>query len=125
MIRDELQLDGTPDILLVCAWLTDDELRLLEMFPEVWFVDVTNQTNNEKRQLLVLAGKDGMCKGFTGLRVYLPSEQKWIFGWFFQKCVSSLIGDKIISKNHFVMTDGDWNMYLPLRSLHIQKESPW
>ena len=41
------------------------------MFPEVWYVDVTSQTNNEKRQLLVLAEKDGMKRGFTGIRVFL------------------------------------------------------
>ena len=55
--------------------MTDEELRFLEMFPEVWYVDVTGQTNNEKIQLLVLAGKDGMHHGFTGLRVFLPNDK--------------------------------------------------
>ena len=72
-IKEALKLSGTPDILLACAWMTDEELRYLQMFPEVWYVDVTSQTNNEKRQLLVLAGKDCMKRGFTGIRVFLPS----------------------------------------------------
>ena len=124
-VRNELQLDGSPDILLAIGWLTDSEARLLQMFPEVWYVDVTNQTNNEKRQLLILAGKDGMCKGFTGMRVFLPSEQKWVFGWFFKHCVPQLLGDHIVKQNKLVLTDGDWNMYLPLRVLQGIKESPW
>ena len=74
-IKNSLTLEGTPDSLLVCAWMIDEELRFLEIFPEVWYVDVTGQTNNEKIQLLVLAGKDGMHHGFTGLRVFLPNDK--------------------------------------------------
>ena len=40
--------------------MTDSELRQLQMFPEVWYADITNQPNNEKRQLIVLAGKNGI-----------------------------------------------------------------
>ena len=66
-IKNSLKLEGTPDILMACAKITDEELHFLETFPEVWYVDVTGQTNNEKIQLLVLVGKDGMACGFTGL----------------------------------------------------------
>ena len=47
------------------------------MFPEVWYADVTNQTNNEKLQLLVLAGKEGFHQGYTGMHVF---TKRAIFG---------------------------------------------
>ena len=77
---------------------------------------MTGQTNNEKRQLLLLAGKDGLSKGFSGMRVFLPSEQKWIFSWFFNECIVQVLGFDLIRLNRIVITDGDPNMYIPLRA---------
>ena len=118
-IKEALKLSGTPDILLAVAWMTNEELRYLQMFPEVWYVDVTSQTNNEKRQLLVLAGKDGMKRGFTGIRVFLPSEQRWIFDWFFNDCIIELLGVELIKRNKLIITDGDPHMYGPLRCAQV------
>ena len=124
-ICENLKLTGTPEILLACAWMTEEELRLLTMFPEVWFADVTNQTNNEKRQLLVVAGKDGFNQGFTGMRVFLPSEQYWVFDWFFNTCMVQMLKPDLIEKNRIVITDGDQNLYEPLRTAIATKISPW
>ena len=41
-ICENLKITGTPEILLACAWMTEEELRLLTIFPEIWFADVTN-----------------------------------------------------------------------------------
>jgi hypothetical protein len=82
-IRKELQLTDSQSILLVGAWISDDERRLASMFPEVLFMDVTSQTNNEKRDLFMVAGKDSHGRGFTATCIFLPSEQKWVFRWIF------------------------------------------
>ena len=36
-IRDNLKLNGSPDILLACAWMSDGEYRMVQMFPDVFF----------------------------------------------------------------------------------------
>jgi hypothetical protein len=60
------------------AWVKDEELLLLQMFPEVLFMDVTSGTNKEGRGLFLVAGKDSNNNGFTGVRIFLPSEQLWV-----------------------------------------------
>ena len=124
-IVKSLKLTGTPEILLACAWMTDSELRQLQMFPEVWYADVTNQTNNEKRQLLVLAGKNGLNQGFTGMRVFLPSEQFWVFDWFFNTCLIQMLKPDLIKRNKIVITDCDPNLYDPLRVAQSISQSAW
>ena len=64
----------------------------------MFYADVTNQNNNEKRQLLILAGKDGTIKRFSGLRVFLPSEQSWVFLWCFENYIPQLVGNYIIHR---------------------------
>ena len=105
--------------------MIDSELRQLQMFPEVWYADVTNHTNNEKRQLLVLAGKNGLNQGFTGMRVFLPSEQFWVFDWFFNTCLIQMLKPDLIKRNKIVITDGDPNLYDPLRVAQSISQSPW
>eukprot|EP00978_Attheya_sp_CCMP212_P047103 scaffold421226_cov55-Attheya_sp.AAC.7 len=57
---------------------TDDEVREAAMFPEVFGGDVTYKTNNEKRELFLLVGKDRHGKAFTGMRMFLPSGERWM-----------------------------------------------
>ena len=124
-ICENLRISGTPEILLACTWMTEEELRKLTMFPEVLYTDGTNQTNNEKRKLLVLAGKDRFNQEFTGMRVFLPSEQYWVFDCFFNTCMLQIVKPKLIKKNRIVKTYGDKNLYEPLRSAIATKTSPW
>ena len=105
--------------------MTDSELRQLQMFPEVWYADITNQSNNEKRQLIVLAGKNGMNQGFTGLRAFLPSEQYWVFEWFWNVCLIQLLTTVLVRRNRVIITDGDPNLYEPLRLAQSKEISPW
>ena len=102
--------------------MKDDELMLLEMFPEVWFMDVTSGTNKEGRGLFLVAGKDSNNNGFTGVRIFLPSEQLWVFDWMFRDCLPSLIGVDIIKRNKLCLTDGDPQMYGALRAQQMRKD---
>jgi hypothetical protein len=65
--KRSLKLTDSQSLLLAVAWVTDEELLLLEMFPEVWFMDVTSGTNKEGRGLFLVAGKDSNNNGFTGV----------------------------------------------------------
>ena len=63
------------------AWVIPDELKLLEAFPQVVYIDTTEKTNNEKRPLLTLGAKDSNGKVFIFLRVFMPNQQSWMFRW--------------------------------------------
>jgi hypothetical protein len=119
-IRKELQLTDSQSILLAVAWISDEERRLVSMFPEVLFMDVTSQTNNEKRGLFMVAGKDSHGRGFTATRIFLPSEQKWVFRWIFSHALPFLFSQSVLKRNCVVITDGDSNMYEALNEQTYQ-----
>jgi hypothetical protein len=43
-----------------------------------WSVDTIFSTNNEKRPLLIGAGKDTNRRNFPDFLCFLPSEQRWV-----------------------------------------------
>jgi len=120
--KRSLKLTENQSMLLAVAWVTDEELLLMQMFPEVWFMDVTCATNKEGRGLFLVAGKDSNNNAFTGVRIFLPSEQLWVFDWIFRDCLPTLLGRELVQRNHLCVTDGDPQMYGPLRVLQQTKE---
>ena len=78
-MRKGMTLTENQKLLLMVCWVTDVELCLVQMYPEVFFMYVTAETNNEGRGLFLVAGKDGNNSGFTAARIFLPSEQMWVF----------------------------------------------
>ena len=60
--QDSLSLSPTNDILVAFAWAHDEEIRMVQMFPEFLGVDVTFGVNKEKRKLLLVAGIDSHKK---------------------------------------------------------------
>jgi MULE transposase domain len=112
MMRQSLQMeDGR--ILIAVAWITNEEKRLFELFPEVLKADVTSQTNKEKRPLFLVVGKDSHGKTFTVLRCFMPSEQKWIFQWLWETAIPILVRKSVLRRNVMLLTDGDFNEYEP------------
>ena len=98
-------------ILLGVAWCREDERVLFEKHPEVFMFDVTHQTNNEKRPLGIAAAVDQNMEIFTPFRVYMPSQQQWVFDWIFRSCIPTLMGPDILERTQLVLTDGDKQMY--------------
>lgn len=78
-------------------------------------MDVTSQTNNEKRPLFLVAGKDSHGKSFTAARIFLPSEQKWVFRW---------LCESVTKRNRVCITDGDNHCYDALKEAAGQN-GPW
>jgi len=114
--KRSLKLSDNQSLLLAVAWTTDDEVLLMEMFPEVWFLDVTAGTNKEGRGLFLVVGKDSSNMGFTGVTILLPSEKLWVFDWIFRHCLPSLLPTSTIRRNKVCVTDGDPQMYRALRT---------
>jgi hypothetical protein len=100
-------------ILIAVAWVTNEEKRLFELFPEVLKADVTSQTNKEKRPLFLVVGKDSYGKTFTVLRCFMPSEQKWMFQWLWETGIPILVPKSALQRNVLLLTDGDFNEYEP------------
>ena len=73
--------------------------------------DVTHQTNEEKRPLGIAAAVDQNMEIFTPFRVFMPSQQQWVFDWIFRSCIPVLMGPHILERTQLVLTDGDKQMY--------------
>ena len=62
--RSAKDLDENQKYMMGFAWVIPSELRLFEYFPNVIMVDTVEKTNNEKRPLLTVGGKDSNGKMF-------------------------------------------------------------
>jgi len=99
-------------IMLACAWCREDEVRLFELFPEILMLDITWQTNCEGRPLGVSLGQDSFLESFTPMRVFMPSECRWVFNWIFSVAIPTLLGTEPLQRTQLVLTDGDSKMYM-------------
>jgi hypothetical protein len=110
-----LKVDDGERVLLAVAWVSEDERRLFELFPEVTFWDSAQKTNCEKRPLFLACGKDSENHTFTYLRAFMPSECQWVFEWLYTKAMPILLGRESLKKTKLSLTDGDKNEYGPLK----------
>jgi hypothetical protein len=62
LVKSATKLDDSEAMLLFVAWGSDEDLRYITMFPEVFSIDTTYGMNREKRPLLVFAGTDNNRK---------------------------------------------------------------
>ena len=107
----EQQLKVDDKVLLGVAWCREDERLLFEKYPSVLLFDVTYKTNREQRPLGVVAAVDNNMEIFTPMRVFMPSEQGWVFDWIFKSCIPNLLGRENIKRTNVVLTDGARQMY--------------
>ena len=104
--------------------MTGKELSFFRRFPEFLAGDVTERTNNEKRGLFLLTGKDGNNKTFIACHCYLPNSKMDSFDWLYRIAIPSLSGEKIVLGNEVLLTDGEDSLYSPYINLSMI-ESPW
>ena len=100
-------LSHDQELMLACAWIIPEEKQMFTLYPYVLHVDVTAQTNNENRPLLVVTGQDADGEFFTVLRAFLPNERAWVFRWLFQQVFPTLLGEENLSQVRAIVTDGD------------------
>ena len=94
--RSSKNLEENQKYLMGFAWVIPSELRLFEALPNVIMVDTIEKTNNEKRPLLTVGGKDSNWKMFIFLRCFMPDQQSWMFQWIFSVVMPSLITKKLL-----------------------------
>ena len=98
--------DGT-EILLALSIASDEMVRHVNMFPEVFFMDVTANTNRQKRHLFIMVVKDANGQTFIGNATVIPSEKSWVFHQIYQKFFLCLYGEETIRRNRLALTDDD------------------
>jgi hypothetical protein len=89
-IYDSLAIEENTEILLVIAWCTDRQRRLLALFPESLSCDVIFKMNNEKRLVYHLCRKTSSNETFTGMYAMLPSQAVWVFDFIWSLVIPEL-----------------------------------
>ena len=67
--------------------------RSVHMFPEVFYMDVTANTNRQKRDMFLLVVKDANGETFIGNATVIPSGQRWVFDKIYQSFFFNLYGE--------------------------------
>ena len=95
------------EILLAISVATDDMLRHTAMFPEVLYLDVTANTNKQKRDLFLMVVKDSNGSVYVGNTTIIPSGKRRVYGMIYIKIFIDLYGPITISRNRLCLTDDD------------------
>jgi hypothetical protein len=109
-IKEQMSIhtaNGTKKSLLLFAWVTDEELRMAQMFGTVMSFDNTAQTNKQKRDLFTVTIKDGNNKLCTCCRAFVANERRSTFQLLFNHVATVLWGRAICERVTFMMMDGD------------------
>ena len=78
-LKDEMSFASGTEILIALSIASDSMVRHVNMFPEVFFMDVTANTNRQKRDLFVMVVKDASGEAYPANLTVIPSGQSWVF----------------------------------------------
>ncbi len=72
------------EIVLILSFASDKMISMMNMFLEVFFMDVTFSTNCQNRPLFLIVLKDANGEAHIGNISVLPSEKNWVFNEIFR-----------------------------------------
>lgn len=113
-IRNKLKFNKGTEILIAFSIASDEMIRHMCMFPEVLFMDVTANTNKQKRDLFLAVVKDDSGETFVSNATILPCGQSWMFLKIYKVFFLCLYGDITVSRIRLALTDDDKAEYGPL-----------
>jgi hypothetical protein len=116
-LRIELGLKRGTKILLLLSLASDEMIRLVTAYPEVFFMDVTAGTNRQKRGMFLAVVKDSSGKTYPGNITIVPSEKSWVFGCIFEHAFCQLYGKATLLMTQLCLTDDDRSEHGPLDNL--------
>jgi hypothetical protein len=108
-MRDAVQAKDAQDILVALVWITPVGLQYFRAFPELLMGDGTHKTTVEDWELQVLSVKDMNGKQEVVIRCWAPHHRAWMYRWFYQTAVPTLVGKDTCQRVRLVLTDGDSN----------------
>ena len=71
-LKKQMSFNEGTKILLAISIASDKMIRHVSMFPEVMFMDITANTNRQKRNLFVMVVNDGSREAFVGNITIIP-----------------------------------------------------
>ena len=111
-------------MMVAIAYSSPFQIQQAKLFPSVFHIDVTADTNKEDRPLCTITAKDLHAKFFTVVQYFLPNKKAWSFKWFFQSAVPFLVTEETLENCVYVITDGDQRMIQQLEDC-IREYMPW
>ena len=111
--KDMNYAEGTK-ILLAISLASDEMMCAVHMFPEVFYGDLTGNTNRQKRDLFLMVVKDANGQTFISNATFIPSGQHWVFMTIYQSFFVHLYEEATISRNCLFLTDNDVAEHGPL-----------
>jgi hypothetical protein len=99
--------DGEKRLLLGVAWVSDEQRRLANCFPEAWGIDVAFGTNSEQRPLVSGTTKLSTNQTMTHFHAFLPCLARWAYKWTFGTAMPLLLGKQALERNNAFCTDAE------------------
>ena len=96
---------GDDEVLLAVAWVTKEGRLAHIRHPFVLGTDVTFGKNNEKRPHNRTVGKNALNKSPLFVDGFLPSQQDYVFIWYFQDAIPTLLDPVALLKTAIMITD--------------------
>lgn len=110
-LKNEMSFKEGTEILLALSIASDEMIRHVNMFPEVFYMDVTANTNKQKRDVFLMVVKDACGETFVGNVTVIPSSQMWVFLKIYEIFFYELYGAEAISRLRLALTDEDRSEY--------------
>lgn len=117
ILKTSLSFKEGTEILLALSIVSDEMSRCVHMFPEVMYMDVTANTNRQKRDLFLMVVKDANGETFVGNATVIPSGKHWVFLRIYETFFIHLFGEETISRNRLALTDDDHAEHGPFDNL--------
>ncbi len=87
---------------------------MFNMFPEVFFIDVTCCTNHQNKQFFLMVVKDTNGETQVDNISVLLFEKKWVFNEMFKHIFVEFYEEHMICRNFSMLTDKDSAAYDPI-----------
>lgn len=102
---DALQIEDGRSILVAVAWTSERQANYFRMFPDVIGLDITHNTNAEKRPMMIVVARTSNGNIIPVVNAFFPSEAKWVFTWLFTQALPYLLGEDALNRVRVVTTD--------------------
>ncbi len=76
-LHREINYEHVTEIVLILSFVSDEMICMVNIFPEVFFMDVTNSINKQTNPLFFMVVKDANGESHIENICVLPSE-KWV-----------------------------------------------
>ena len=113
-LRQEMNYKDGTEILLALSLATNSMTKRVHMFPEVFYLDVTANTNILKRDLFLMVVKEANGSTAIGNVTVIPSNKRWVYSFIYRHFFLRLYGEQTILRNRLCITDDDTSEWLPL-----------